>query len=78
MVRYYFDIRDDQDLYPDEVGLDFPTQRQAEIEATNTLAALTRDLDGQEDRANVAVEVRTEAGRIFQAALLFDANIVKH
>jgi hypothetical protein len=76
MDRYYFDIRDDDGLYPDEEGLDFPTQREAEIAAANTLAGLARDLAGQEDRPDFAV--RTESGRVFQAALIFDANRVKH
>ena len=44
------------------------------MEAAHTLAGLARDLAGQEDRPDVAVEVRTEAGRLFQAALIFEAN----
>ncbi|GGI23688.1 DUF6894 family protein [Bradyrhizobium guangdongense] len=75
--RYFFDIRDDRELYPDEDGIEFSTQREAEIEAAHTLAGLARDLAGQEDRPDVAVEVRTEAGRLFQAALIFEANKCK-
>ncbi|SFH65067.1 hypothetical protein SAMN05216525_10176 [Bradyrhizobium sp. Gha] len=74
MIRYFFDIRDDQELYPDEDGIEFSTQREAEMEAAQTLKGLARDLAGQEDRPDVAVEVRTEAGRLFQAALIFEAN----
>ncbi|MGY8631358.1 hypothetical protein RAD15_02545 [Bradyrhizobium sp. 14AA] len=74
MIRYFFDIRDDQELYPDEDGIEFSTQREAEIEAAHTLKGLARDLAGQEDRRDVAVDVRTEAGRLFQAALIFEAN----
>src|SRR6185437_10852071 len=33
MTRYYFDIRDGQDLYPDADGLDPADQKTAEIEA---------------------------------------------
>ena len=75
--RYFFDIRDNHELYPDEDGIEFSTQREAEIEAAHTLAGLARDLAGQEDRPDVAVEVRTEAGRLFQAALIFEANKCK-
>ena len=74
MIRYFFDIRDDCELYPDKDGITFSTQREAEMEAAHTLAGLARDLAGGEDRPNVAVEVRTEAGRLFQAALIFEAN----
>ncbi|WP_430640604.1 DUF6894 family protein [Bradyrhizobium brasilense] len=34
MIRYYFDIRDDNGIYPDEEGVEFATQREAEVEAT--------------------------------------------
>lgn len=40
MIRYFFDIRNDQELYPDEDGIEFSTQREAEIEAAHTLAGL--------------------------------------
>jgi len=75
MMRYFFDIRDDTGLYPDEEGLEFQTQREAEMEATETLGGLARDLAGVDGRPDVAVEVRTEqAGRVFQAALIFDVS----
>jgi hypothetical protein len=74
MIRYFFDIRDDRDLYPDEDGIEFSTQREAEMEAAHTLAGLARDLAGEENRPDVAIEVRTEAGRVFEAALTFEAN----
>ncbi|MGX4806855.1 DUF6894 family protein [Bradyrhizobium guangdongense] len=74
MIRYFFDIRDDRELYPDEDGIEFSTQREAEMEAAHTLAGLARDLAGDENRPDVAIEVRTEAGHVFQAALTFEAN----
>ena len=74
MIRYYFDIRDGTGLYPDEEGLEFRTQREAEIEATQTLGGLARDVAAHEDRTDVAIEVRTEAGHVFQAALIFGAS----
>ncbi|MBR0822339.1 DUF6894 family protein [Bradyrhizobium liaoningense] len=78
MARYYFDIRDDGNIYPDEQGLEFATQREAEVEAAQTLTGLARDLAVQDDRPDVAVEVRTENGRVFQAALIFDQNAKRH
>jgi hypothetical protein len=42
MPRYYFDIRDGEDLYPDEEGLDLPDLRSAEVEAATSLAMMAR------------------------------------
>ncbi|MCP3401535.1 DUF6894 family protein [Bradyrhizobium sp. CCGB20] len=78
MARYFFDIRDDGGVYPDEEGLEFATQREAEVEATQTLAGLAQDLAVQDERPDVAVEVRTEEGRVFQAALIFESNAKRH
>ena len=74
MTRYYFDIRDSTGLYPDEEGLEFPTQREAEVEAAETLAGLARDLASLDERQDVAVEVRTDRGSLFRAAFIFGNN----
>jgi Domain of unknown function (DUF6894) len=71
VTRYYFDIKDSTGLYPDEEGLEFRTQREAEIEAAETLAGLARDLATMDERQDVAVEVRTDSERVFQAAFIF-------
>jgi len=70
-MRYYFDIRDGTGLYPDEEGLEFRTQREAEVEAIESLAGLARDLATTDEPQDVAVEVRTDAECIFRAALIF-------
>ena len=74
MTRYYFDIRDSTGLYPDEEGLEFASQQDAEVEAAETLAGLARDLATLDDRQDVTVEVRTVAKRIFRAALIFSSD----
>jgi hypothetical protein len=74
VTRYYFDIRDDTGLYPDEEGLEFGTQREAEMEATHALADLARDLAVSDQQRDVSVEVRTDAKRVFQAALVFSSS----
>ena len=71
MTRYFFDIRDGTGLYPDEVGLDLPNQRAAEMEAAHTLAGLARDAVNMRDRHDVAVEVRSETEPLFHASLVF-------
>ncbi len=72
MPRYFFDIRDGTGLYPDEEGLDLEDERAARIEAAHALAGIARDAAKEEGRANVSIEVRTEAGREFHAAYIFE------
>lgn len=74
-ARYYFDIRDDTGLYPDEEGLEFDTQQEAEVEAARSLANLAKDF--ATIRQDVSVEVRTEVERVFQAAFIFDRSRTK-
>lgn len=74
LTRYYFDIRDDTGLYPDEEGLEFGTRQEAEVEAAQALADLARDLAPLSERQDVAVEVRTDIERVFQAALIFNSS----
>ncbi|TPQ30770.1 hypothetical protein C2U70_25720 [Bradyrhizobium guangdongense] len=74
MTRYYFDIRDGTGLYPDEEGLEFRTQREAEVEAAQALADLARDLPTADERQDVSVEVRTDTRHVFQAALIFSTS----
>jgi len=52
---YYFDIRDADGLYPDEEGLEFTTQQEAEMEAAQTLAGLARDYVSIDIRQDVAI-----------------------
>ena len=75
MTRYYFDIRDDTGLYPDEEGLEFDTQQEAEVEAARSLANLAKDF--ATIRQDVSVEVRTDVERLFQAAFIFDRSRTK-
>lgn len=74
MPRYFFDIRDGAGLALDEEGLELPDQRAAELEAARTLGELTRDLATHFDRQDVAIEVRTEGGPVFKAALIFETS----
>lgn len=71
MTRYYFDIRNGQDLYRDEEGHELSDQSAAEIEAAMSLAGLAKDLPPLDERENMAIEVRTHEGPVFQAAFIF-------
>ncbi|QOZ29837.1 hypothetical protein [Bradyrhizobium sp. CCBAU 51753] len=77
MMRYFFDIRDGKDLYPDEEGLDLPNQLAAEVEATDALAALARDAADENKRRDVAIEVRSETTPLFHASLVFQSDRAK-
>jgi hypothetical protein len=77
VTRYYFDIRDDSGLYSDEEGLEFGTQREAEVEAAQALADLARDFAITDQPQDLAIEVRTNARRVFQAALIFSGSGVR-
>jgi hypothetical protein len=78
MPRYYFDIRNGQDLYPDEEGLELADQRAAEIEAAMSLAGLAKDLPPLDERQHMAIEVRTKEKPVFQVAFIFEISRLKH
>lgn len=79
MPRYYFDIRDGDDLYADEEGLDLPDLRSAEVEAATSLAMMARDkLPIADDRHQMAIEVRTPDGPLFRAAFIFEISRSTH
>jgi hypothetical protein len=44
------------------------------VEAAEALAGLARDLATMDERQDVAVEVRTDRERVFQAALIFNSS----
>jgi hypothetical protein len=70
VIRYHFDIRDDDGIAVDEEGLEFDTQLEAEIEAALSLADMAKNF--ADIRRDVSVEVRTVAGLVFQAAFIFN------
>lgn len=78
MIRYYFDIRDNTGLYRDEEGLEFSTQREAEVEAAQSLAGAAKAVAITGEQHDVSIEVRTRIQRIFRAKLIFDATETKH
>jgi hypothetical protein len=78
MTRYYFDVRDGEALYEDEEGLELEDQTAAEVEAARSLANMARDRAPLEDPHHMAIEVRTRARPIFQAAFIFDEPPVRH
>jgi uncharacterized protein DUF6894 len=78
MPRYYFDIRDSSGLYPDEEGIELADLKAAELEAALSLAGMVRDAAPRMQHERMSIEVRGDEGPLFQAAITFDVNRVKH
>jgi len=65
MPRYYFDLRDDGGLYPDDEGVGLPSIDAARQEAAHSLADMLRDAVRDRTRRAVrqtSVEVRNDVG----------------
>ena len=77
MMRYYFDTRDGEAFCADEEGMELSDRTAAAIEAANSLADMARGLSRLDERHRMAVEVRTSAGPVFQAAFIFEAALLK-
>jgi hypothetical protein len=69
MMRYYFDLRDGDELAPDEEGMELRSMELVQQEAAKTLADIVREavlrVDGRARR--MAIEVRTDNGPVLQA-----------
>ena len=78
MRRYYFDIRDGDDLAPDEEGLELATMERVQEEAARSLADMARDAarrEWQKGKAQeMAIEVRDDDGPIMQLRFTFDVT----
>lgn len=78
MSRYFFDLRDGDELTPDEQGLELPSFHAAQEEAARSLADMakqaveSRRIDGS--GGLLAVEVRDENGPVLQARFTVDVN----
>ncbi|MGY3696085.1 hypothetical protein ACVIGA_006165 [Bradyrhizobium sp. USDA 3240] len=74
MPRYFFDLRDGDELVPDEEGLELKSIQSAQLEAARSLADMARDelYDAQpKNTRNMAIEVRDETGPVMDIRLTF-------
>lgn len=62
MKRYFFDIREGDELAVDEEGILLPDIEAAEIEAAKSLADVVRDRASANTSRQVTIEVRDESG----------------
>jgi hypothetical protein len=76
MPRYYFDIRDGEDLAPDDEGLELSTIEAAWAEAAYSLADMLREavrtVQGADRR--MAIEVRDDNGLALAVRASFEAD----
>lgn len=76
MPRYYFDIREDKDLTPDEEGADFDTIQEVQAEAAQSLADMAREAVSRPNTYGPhhrrAIEVRDDKGPVLKALFTFD------
>jgi hypothetical protein len=79
MSRYYFNLREDDELVPDDEGVELPTIESARDEAIRGLADCARDAICNAACARIAVEV-LDGGRkpLFIATLNFQLTLLYH
>jgi hypothetical protein len=74
MPRYYFDIRDNDGVVPDEDGTELEDITQAQIEAAASLADVSKEFatkDFQPMGHSLSIEVRDSNGPLFAVAFRF-------
>lgn len=84
MTRYFFDLRDGEDLALDEEGLELATEDAAKKQAVRSLAGMARGeilLARHASQSSVhdfAVEVRDAEGPVFRVRFFFEADRTRH
>jgi hypothetical protein len=82
MPRYYFDMREGDEIAPDEEGMELHTIEAVQEEAARTLADMARDAirgrrtDGAGHQ--MSIEVRDEAGPVMRVKFTFEVHQHRH
>jgi uncharacterized protein DUF6894 len=81
MARYFFDLRDEDDIAFDEEGLELKDIRAVQDEAARSLADMGRDevrrhAGDPNKRRRMAIEVRDDNGPVLEVKFAFE--ISKH
>jgi hypothetical protein len=77
MPRYFFDVRDGDNVAPDDEGLELPATEAAWDEAAHSLADMLRDavrMQRQGEDHRMAVEVRDDNGPVLTVEVSFKAK----
>jgi len=81
MPRFYFDLRDGDDLAVDEEGLELPNIGAVQAEAAISLADMARDAVHSAPLVRgghrMAIEVRDDAGPVMQVRFAFEVEAQK-
>jgi hypothetical protein len=76
MPRYYFDLREGDELAVDEEGLEMATLQTVQIEAARSLVDMAKHAIWTKAEAvlghRMAIEVRDENGPVLQAKFTFE------
>jgi len=72
MQRYYFDIRENDEVAVDEQGLELPDLKAAEVEAARSLADMAANMPHGSEKHHMAIEVRTPDGPASTATFFFE------
>ena len=79
MPRYFFDLRDGDDLAVDEEGMELRSIQAVQEEAARSLADMARDevrrhAGDPTKRHRMAIEVRDENGPVLQVKFAFEIS----
>ena len=77
MPRYYFDLRDGDDVSLDDEGLELPSIERVQEEAARSIADMVRDAvrkDRNGAGQQMAVEVRDDDGPVLQVRFTFELD----
>jgi hypothetical protein len=81
MPRYYFDLRDNDELAVDEEGMELPTLQAVQIETARSLVDIAKHAIWTKAesvlRHRMAIEVRNGTGPVLQARFTFELELHK-
>jgi hypothetical protein len=77
MARYYFDVRDNDDLYQDDEGVDVSGAEVIKKQAALSLLEIAMEHAERRLRSDLSIEVRDEASRpVIRVVLSFEIQIL--
>jgi hypothetical protein len=82
MPRYYFDMREGDEIARDEEGMELETLEEVQEEAARTLADMAKDgiRGGRTNgaRGPMSIEVRDAAGPVLQVKFTLEVRQLRH
>ena len=77
MPLYFFDTRHGDKFSQDDLGIDFPGQEAAQLEATTSLTELARGVVAGSRNRELVIEVRDALGPVLTARMRLDVEILR-